>query len=56
MERKARMATVSSVNPVEEKRKPYASPKLRRLGSVRDLTHAGGCKSMSDGILTMMHM
>ncbi len=30
-------------------RKSYARPILRRLGTVRDLTHSGGCVKMSDG-------
>jgi hypothetical protein len=34
---------------VGQARKSYARPILRRLGTVRDLTHSGGCVKMSDG-------
>jgi hypothetical protein len=34
---------------VRVERKPYVRPTLRRLGSVRDLTHSGGCVHMTDG-------
>jgi hypothetical protein len=32
-----------------EGRKPYARPALRRLGSVRELTHGGGSVKVTDG-------
>ena len=35
-------------DPVEPRRKPYETPSLRLLGSVRDLTLTGGA-STSDG-------
>jgi hypothetical protein len=37
-------------------KKPYVKPALRRLGSVRDLTHGGGCLTTSDGRRPMAAM
>jgi hypothetical protein len=37
-----------SPNAGRQQRKPYAPPALRRLGSVRDLTHGGGSVKVTD--------
>ncbi len=53
---KTAVATEREGTPVRKERKSYSPPTLRRLGSVRELTHARGCISRSDGVTGMMTM
>ena len=40
----------------EPKKRPYIKPVLRELGTVRNLTHGGGCLKTYDGAIFKKRM